>query len=83
MTMAEPATIAAGPYPVKAEFGCGRYADGSGVQITIGYDARDERWQNYIVIDGYTVTFDQKHAEEVIAAIQYCAAALRAQGGGS
>lgn len=67
----------AGPYPAKAEFGCGRYADGSGPQITIGYNTTDPRWASYIVIDGYAVTFKVEHAEEVIEAIRYCAAAIR------
>jgi hypothetical protein len=71
------AEIASGAFPSKAEFGCGRYADGSGPEITIGYDTKNPQWQHYIVIDGFTVTFDQKHAEEVIAAIRYCADALR------
>lgn len=66
-------------YPAKAEFACGPYEDGSGCEITIGYNLTQPRWENYITIDGYTVTFKAEHAEEVISAIRFCADAIRAR----
>jgi hypothetical protein len=70
-------------YPSKAEFGVGQYADGSGFHTTVGYNTtHDEPWRGYIHIGGdYHVTVPVDHADELIAAIRFCADALLAARG--
>lgn len=71
---------AEGANPAKAEFGCGAFDDGSGYGVTVGYDTTEKGvFAGHILLDGFAVTFPEKDAEEVIAAIRYCAAALRAR----
>ncbi len=68
-----------GNVPSRAEFGCGRYDDTNAPRVKVGYDAASKTLAGHILLDDYTITFDHNCAEEVISAIRYCAAALRAQ----
>ena len=67
-----------GPVPDTAEFTCAPYSDGKGHEVLVSYDVTDnEPWNAKICLNGLTVTFSHEYAEDVIAAIRYCAAALR------
>ena len=67
-------------FPSTARFACAPYGDNTGHEIIIGYEANsDNSWANKILINGYEVSFDAQYAEQVIQAIRFCAAAIRAR----
>ena len=63
--------------PHRAEFSCGPYDDGSGFHVVVSYDLTDSgRFQHYIRLDGFAVSFPYEHAQQVIDAIRFCARAI-------
>jgi hypothetical protein len=70
-------------FPSKAEFSVAPFDDGSGHHTTVGYNStHDEHWRGYIHIGGnYNVTVPVEYADELIAAIRFCADALLAARG--
>lgn len=70
-------------FPSKAEFSVAPFDDGSGQHTTVAYNLMfGPEWRYHIHIGGnYNVTVPVEYADELIAAIRFCADALLAARG--